>query len=99
MTHVIFDKQTGRLLTRVASERSAKSMVTKVQNGTIDRIGGKMIHPEEVNDLEVMSAEKYEAEINVMVEVKNLMSGKPAMIPKNDVGTSSDPSQERYWTM
>lgn len=34
-----------------------------------------------------------------MVEVRNLMSGKPVMLPKSQVGTCVDPSTERYWCM
>ena len=32
------------------------------------------------------------------VEVINLMSNKPVMIPMYAVGTHLDPSQERYWS-
>lgn len=34
-----------------------------------------------------------------LVEVINLMSGKPVMIARRDQGTCNDPSQERYWSM
>jgi hypothetical protein len=33
------------------------------------------------------------------VEVKNLMTGLPVIIPRREVGTCTDPSQERHWSM
>lgn len=46
-------------------------------------------------------AMSYEAfrEQDELVEVRNLMSGKPVMLPKSQVGTCVDPSTERYWCM
>lgn len=52
--------------------------------------------------LAVMSFEEFQAraeEIDPMVEVKNMMSGKPVMIRKSQRGTCVDPSTETYWSM
>ncbi len=37
-------------------------------------------------------------ELNPMVEVRNMMSGRPVMIRKSEVGTCVDPSTETYWS-
>lgn len=53
-------------------------------------------------NLQVMSAELYEQNkenIDPLVEVKNMMSGKPVMIRMSQVGTCVDPSTETYWSM
>lgn len=52
--------------------------------------------------LAVMTAEEYNTrreEIDPLVEVKNMMSGKPVMIRRSEVGTCVDPSTETYWSM
>lgn len=49
-------------------------------------------------DWKVATVSEYDA-ADVMVEVKNLQSGKPALIRKSEVGTCCDPSTERYWQM
>lgn len=36
---------------------------------------------------------------DVIVTVKNLVSGKPVQIRKSEQGTCCDPSTERYWSM
>lgn len=53
-------------------------------------------------NLMVMSAELYEQNkenIDPLVEVKNMMSGKPVMIRMSEIGTCVDPSTETYWSM
>lgn len=53
------------------------------------------------NNLQVMHADEYERrkeDIDPLVEVKNMMSGKPVMIRKSQVGTCVDPSTETYWS-
>ena len=36
---------------------------------------------------------------DVIVTVKNLLSGKPVQLRQSEVGTCVDPSTERYWSM
>lgn len=37
--------------------------------------------------------------LNDLVEVRSLMTKRPVLIPRKDLGTCMDPSTERYWTM
>ena len=89
MAYVIYNTKTLRRYSSSLTsgifelERNAKS--TKTRN----KLG---------EDWVVATQEQYEA-ADVMVEVTNLHSGKPAMIRKSEVGTCVDPSTERYWTM
>ena len=50
----------------------------------------------------VMTHDEYEQrkdEIDPMVEVTNLMSGKKVLIRKSERGGCCDPSTETYWSM
>lgn len=46
-----------------------------------------------------VSTETFRAQDVIMVETRNLMSGKKVMIRKSEQGTCTDPSTERYWSM
>ena len=53
------------------------------------------------DNLQVMHADEYERrkeDIDPLVEVKNMMSGKTVMIRMSQVGTCVDPSTETYWS-
>lgn len=53
-------------------------------------------------EIVVMSSEEYATrreEIDPMVEVINMMSGRPVKIRKSERGTCCDPSTETYWSM
>jgi fructose-1,6-bisphosphatase/inositol monophosphatase family enzyme len=79
-------RENGATLTYY-TERSAKTARTRrINSGTLDA------------KFEVMSREEFD-QLDVMVEVKNLMSGRPVQIRKSDRGGCCDPSTERYWTM
>lgn len=51
--------------------------------------------------LAVMSADhynRYRDKYDPMVEVINMMSGKPVKIRKSEAGSCCDPSTETYWS-
>lgn len=53
-------------------------------------------------NLAVMTASEYMKrldEIDPHVEVINMMSKKPVLIRKSEVGTCCDPSTETYWSV
>lgn len=93
MFHVV-DLQTGRIIRSFTYRGWANRNVNAMLAGTNTRF--------KRGDLVVMSASEYMRrldEIDPHVEVKNLMSGKPVLIRKSDVGTCCDPSTETYWSM
>ena len=50
-------------------------------------------------DAVVHDRETFQRDINKLVEVRNLMSGKMVSIRLSEVGGPCDPSTELYWTM
>ena len=72
------------------TERAAKAQLTRLSTGLkpkIDAAEWKIISMKDYRDNEPM------------VEVINLTSGKPCMIPISQEGSCTDPSTESYWTM
>jgi hypothetical protein len=47
----------------------------------------------------LMDYRTYHDTVNCLVTVKNLLTGMPVQIRKNDVGSCLDPSTERYHSM
>jgi hypothetical protein len=47
----------------------------------------------------VMTHDQFEFYYNPLVEVKNILSGKPCMIRRSERGGCCDPSTERYHSM
>lgn len=91
---------TGRVLKRYNAVGWARRHVDKLVDAERGVVGRHRWYTYET--LAVMSAEEFVAraeELDPMVEVKNMMSGKPVMIRKSQVGTCVDPSTETYWSM
>lgn len=88
----------GRVLKRFNTAGWARRHVDKL----VDTCNKFDFHYYSYETLAVMSAEDFAAraeELDPMVEVKNMMSGKPVLIRKSQVGTCVDPSTETYWSM
>lgn len=68
------------------TERGAKSAATRIFKKT----GAEW---------KAITYEEFQMNHNPLVEVTNLMTGKPVMIRSSDVGTCLDMSMERYWCM
>ncbi len=94
MTYFIFNANTYRQYRkpngfegRYATERAAKAQLTKLTKaGKLEGEGWKYD----------TATNFYNSE--PLVEVKNLMSGLPVMIPLSSRGGPTDVSTERYWS-
>jgi len=73
-----------RDIVRTSTERSAKAQLTKLK---LDKNVWKVVSSKDFYDNEPM------------VEVKNLLSGKPVMIRISERGGCCDPSTERFHSM
>lgn len=96
MFHVV-DLNTGRVLKTYTTRGWAVRYIAKLMDKT-DWNRPWYSH----ETLAVMDSAEYNRrmdEINPMVEVINMMSGKPVLIRKSDAGTCVDPSTETYWSM
>lgn len=88
-TYLLIDKtgnalKFGSALAWYNTERGAKISATKLLKKT-----GVQYTP--------VTYEEFETKHNTLVEVISLLSGKPVMIRKSEVGTCMDVSMERYW--
>lgn len=73
-----------------ATERAAKAQLTKLSTGLRPKINA--------DEWKVISMAEYR-EVEPMVEVISIGSGKPVQIRLSERGGCTDPSTERYWTM
>jgi hypothetical protein len=73
-----------------ATATAAKAQLTKLTSGLKPKI--------QEGEWQVISMADYSAN-EPMVEVINMQSGKPCMIPISQQGGCCDPSTETYWSM
>lgn len=70
-----------------------------MRKGDATRKCNKLNAKDDKPSFEVIDRAELKVRQNTMVEVINMMSGKPVMIPLTDVGGCTDPSTETYWSM
>lgn len=79
-----------------SEKRAERALLNYFERG--HKLKRGMPDAETAERLVVISPAQF-AELDVLVEVKNLMSGKPVMIRKSQRGGCTDPSTETYWSM
>lgn len=93
---MIVDSESLQVYASADTERTAKRMLTNTRRGW--KLRGRKVRSDIADRLVVMSADEFN-ELNTEVEVRNLMSGNIVKILKSELGSCTDPSTERYWSM
>ena len=108
MSYTLFILATGYRVANYSNQRSARAAMRRANGGTrINRIIVDNADAESCTidntvcygTYAVMEWRAYETKHNYMITVNSLMSGNPVEIRKQDRGSCTDPSTERYWSM
>lgn len=87
MSYLVVNTKTWKIRRITSTEAGAKRALTAMKKR-------RSALPEDA----VMSYQDFKAG-DILVPVKNRMTGAEVMIPRSDVGSCCDPSTERYWSM
>jgi hypothetical protein len=91
MRFVIYNTNTGKSKERFTTERGAKIALAALRRKEAKR-------PEKQQIVyAIMPEDRYESEVNIMVERINFMTGKPFM-EKLDTLYTASPCSETYWS-
>lgn len=97
MTGLIFNRESMGIIASYANEDVAIRMLKNAKEKG-HKLQGRKYRAETLDKLAVCTPEVHRT-LDTNVEVRNLMSGKPVLIKRSEVGTCVDPSTERYWSM
>ncbi len=92
MRYVIYNEATGMSEKRCPNERGAKISLAALRKRELKQPENRR------RKYAILPEDRYESEINIMVERTNLMTGK-TFWEKLDTPSYCSPSSESYWSM
>lgn len=97
MKYVIADRNSLYVFGSYDTDQQARRALRNARTRQ-HRIRGRKFSLRALADAVVMDSETFQ-QLDVLVETKNLLSGKTVMIRKSQKGTCVDPGTETYWSM